>query len=184
MSRTGALLAVLAILALAALTACGSSDSGGSSTSDKSAATSAETTAAAPATAASAPTTTAPTGKNATVVTACHKAFDPFIAELREINNDLAAVPTYYPYLAATRKLKRDYRKFDLKKIPSTSCQTAVGGPAAGAFGVHVMATERWTKCIERHDCIATIVRLHTQWAKATKLTNDATKAFNTVTSS
>jgi hypothetical protein len=115
-------------------------------------------------------------------VAACHRSFDPFLAELRQINNDLAATPKYDAYLTATRKLKSDYVKFDVNKIPSTSCQVAVGGPAAGAYVMHLTASQSWTKCSKRHDCSATLVRLKKRWEKATKLTILASQAFATVT--
>jgi ABC-type branched-subunit amino acid transport system substrate-binding protein len=171
-SRTAAVLAVLAVLVL---TACGSNDSGGSTGSGKGAATNPATTAQASKPAASAPA-------NKTVVARCHQAFDPFIAELRQINSDVAATPNYTAYSAATRKLKSDYVKFDVAAIPSPSCQSAIGAPAAGAYALHVTASETWAKCTKRQSCSATLVKLKQQWRKASRLTEAADKAFDTVT--
>jgi hypothetical protein len=152
------IVAVLALSAVAILTACGSSDSGGSTTS-------------APKPKAAAPT-------NAEVVARCHRAFDPFIAELRQVNADVTAKPDYAAYRVATRKLKSDYAKFDVSAIPSPSCQSAIGGPAAGAYAVHVTAAETWAKCAKRQSCSATLVKLKRQWRKAGDLTDVAAKAF------
>lgn len=166
MPRPIAVLTIVATLLLSLLSACGSDNAKESGAADKATATGAKTTATA--------------AKNATVVARCHEAFDPFLAELRQLNID-APTAEYEAYRAATRKLKSDYQAFDVKAIPKGSCQGAVGGPAAGAYAMHITASEAWAKCLKRGSCDATMAKLKQQWSKASELTDAADKAFGTV---
>jgi hypothetical protein len=168
-SRTRAVLAVIAIVAFAGLTACGSDDSGGSDASGQAASTVADTT------------TKEPNAKATPVVAACHRVFDPYVTELREINN-LAAANQFFDYRAETSKLISAYRKFDPGTVPSPSCQSAVGDPAAEALAVHRSVSKSWTTCIRERACsLPTIEKWQTRQKEATVLTDAAADAYGKV---
>jgi hypothetical protein len=187
--RTSAALTALVIMASAGLTACGSDDSGNSSAAQTAATTTAaapaapapETTAAAPA---STTTPAAPKKSNAQVVAICHKTFDPFIAELRKIDKQVAGKPNYKTYNAMTTKLEARYAKLRSAQIPSSTCQHQVNVVITSARLAHLGALQIWRQCRERNDCKKTMVTLRKQWRDAHKATNDAVKGFAKVTAS
>jgi hypothetical protein len=164
--------AVAAVLAVSLLSACGSSGSGGATTS--------KATATAPA---PTPAPASSAGQEG-VIAKCHQAFDPFIAELRKVDESRKNASDFAAYQEATRKLTSLYSHFNLKAVPSPSCYKAVGDPAAEAYKVHLSAVQSWSQCTKKHGCGGVTAGLKAQWSKATKATDAATKAFATVTAS
>jgi hypothetical protein len=191
MNRSTAFLASLAILPFVCLTACGSDDSDGSSASAKTATTAAETTAAAPAatttataTTAAPATTTAPVTKAEAVAT-CHKDFDPFIANLRKLNKEVADGPHYERYSALMRKLIDRYGTLRSLDLFSASCNSEVQMQISSARLIHVGAYVGWQACHKSGDhavCAKTVADLKKNRREAVRLTSAAVKGFRNVT--
>jgi hypothetical protein len=191
--RTSAALAALVICASTVQTACGSDDSADSSASSKAATTNVapaapapETTAAAPASTTTAASTTAAAApkSNAQVRAICHKTFDPFIAQLRKIDKQVAGKPNYKAYSAMNAKLTARYGELRSNQIPSSTCQHEVNVVITTARLTHADALLAWTQCRADHSCSKLMAVLRTQWRAARKATRDAAKGFSKVTAS
>jgi hypothetical protein len=189
MSRTTAFLATLAIVPFAGLTACWSDDSDGSSASANAATTAAATTAAAPAATTAAPaTTTAPAPAPATkaeAVATCHKDFDPFIANLRKLNKEVADGPNHKRYSALMRQLINRYGTLRNLDAFSVSCNNEVQMQISSARLIYVGAYVNWEACHKSGDhavCAKTVADLKKNRREAVRLTNAAVKGFRNVT--
>jgi hypothetical protein len=166
--------ALLLVLAITALTACGSSDSGGSDAKDNAAATSSKS-------AAPAPTSTTSTGNDTTVASRCHQAFDSFLADLKQINSDVAGTPSYKLYVNATRELRPAYHK--AAGLPSSpDCQSTVVPSIVKAYFTHLTAVYAWEQCHERQDCADSMAQIKAKWRRADRLTAAANKALDDLT--
>jgi hypothetical protein len=190
MSRITAFLVVLAVLPLAGLTACGSDDSDGSSAS---ATTPTETTAAAPAATTVAPATTAAPATTTTkaapatkveAVAVCHKDFDPFIANLRKLNNEVAGGPDYKSYTALTNQLIARYSKLHSLDTYSPSCEIKVNQVISNARLFYVGGLLNWEKCRKEGSCAKTIAEITKFRDYPVELTSTAVKGFHKVTAS
>jgi hypothetical protein len=183
-SRSAAVIAVLAIFAVAVLSACGSSDSGGStSTADTAAATS--STQAAPAAASTTEPAAAPAGKHtAAIVAECHKMFDPYTAKLLKLRASVDGTLKYRTFAATTTKLTTAYNAFDEAAVPSPTCQTTVGQPTGGAFLQYALATGTLSTCRKRHSCTSVKAELEHRWTLANVFLTNAREGYTTVTTS
>ncbi len=114
----------------------------------------------------------------------CHKNFDPFIANLRKLNNEIASGPEYKRYIALTNQLIARYGK--LLSLPpySPSCENEVQVQISGARLIYVGGYFNWKECRKTGDCAKTIADLKKYRLEAAKNINAAVKGFHKVTAS